>query len=264
MENRYSVSVILPVYNTASTLYDCLKSINDQKLKLELIFVNDGSTDGSLKVFKDFNFRDTISIKVINRVNKGFLTSLNEAVELSSGKYIARIDGDDIWANNHLKNIITEFKKNHDYVLIGSQCFFINNFKKIIGHSKLPMNHKNIIKYFHKDNPFIHSSVVFSREAYFKTGGYYRGSDPFYSHIADFNLWFELSKHGLCKNMKQKSVYYRVSEKSMSRTMDKIINLKSRLFVMSNVNNYYQSYIYYYMLQKFKVLMQIIFNKLIK
>ena len=263
MEDRFSISVILPCYNNAGTLYKCLESINNQELNFELIFVNDGSIDESLTIFHDFKFNNNISVKIINRENKGFLTSLNEAITLSSGEYISRIDADDLWTSNHLKSILKEFKKNPEYVLIGSQCILINDFNLVIGYSDLPTNHNRLIKFFHKDNPFIHSSVVFKRQIYLKTGGYYKANDPFFSHIADFNLWFEFSKYGLCKNLKQKSVYYRVSEKSMSRSINIVANLKSRLYVISKVNDFYKSYKYYYFIQKFKLLLQITFYKLI-
>lgn len=260
--DRVEVSIVLPCYNGEDTLMKCLESINNQCYKIELVFVNDGSTDNSLKIFNKFKFDKNISIKLIDRENKGFLYSLNEAIGKSTGNFIARIDADDFWDENHIITILKKFNQNSDYVLIGSQCIIINDNDEVLGESNLPINHKKIVKWLHKDNPFIHSSVVFKKEVYLKTTGYYSSDSDFFKHIADYNLWFEFSKFGLCENINEKTVYYRFAENSMSRSINMVNNLKSRLYVMRNVNAYYKSYKTYYYYHKLKVSLKALIYKL--
>ena len=238
-------------------MFDCLNSINNQNYTLELIFVNDGSTDKSISIFDNFIFNDFIKVKRISRQNKGFLFSLQQAISVSSGKLIARIDADDYWCDNHLNEVVKKFEQNPKFVLIGSQCNYIENsvLKKT---SNFPSTHNSIIKYLHKDSPFIHSSVVFKKDAYFKTPGYLIGESQTLSHIADYNLWFELSKIGQFYNLQFVTVNYRVFSDSMSRSIDLKKNYLIRLKLMSKVNIYYSKHIIYSFFQRLKVLLRIL------
>jgi len=258
LKNKYSISVILPCYNGESFLKECLSSINRQLCNLELVFVNDGSTDNSLNIFNDFLFNDKVTTVCINRKNRGFLYSLHEGINLSTGNLIARIDADDYWSDNHIINIIEKFESDQNFVLVGSQCEFIDSNSKITGKSRLPINHKDIIKYLHKDSPFIHSSVVFKKNAYNSTKGYNIGHIESLQHIADYNLWFELSKLGKCENIHSASVYYRLLNNSMSRSINKKNNYLIRYQLMSKVNRYYKKHILYSMFEILKVKIRIL------
>jgi glycosyltransferase involved in cell wall biosynthesis len=257
MKKNYNISVVLPCYNGENTLEKCLESINKQDCKIELIFIDDGSSDTSLHIFKNFKFNIKCTIKIISRNNKGFLFSLDEGVRHASGDYIARIDADDIWFDNHLDLIMNEFYKDESIVLVGSQAIKIDDNFKILGSYNVPHSQKDIIKLLHSDSAFIHSSVVFKKSAYDMTQGYLIGDDIISMHISDFNLWFELSKLGTIMNLSNETIYYRISNLSMSRKINKFINYKGRYIVMKKVHNYYQTYFLYSFLQKIKVKLRI-------
>lgn len=258
MPNKELISVILPCLNGSLTLEKCLKSINDQNISLELVFINDGSTDETLSVINNFKFNSNISLKLISRENKGFQYSLDEGIKKSTGEFIARIDADDYWSNNHLKLLKDEFQKNSEYVLLGSSAFIVDDNDNIIENYEVPYSHKEIIKHLHKDSPFIHSSVIFKKSDYLKTTGYLIGTDLKSMHIADYNLWFEFSKIGICKNIPKETLYYRKSINSISRTLNRQLNYSARLLVMKRVNRYYKSYRFYSFLQRLKVEIRII------
>lgn len=258
MNKRKHVSVILPCYNGESYLKECLSSINRQLCSIELIFVNDGSTDNSLKIFNNFSFNNNISVVCISRDNKGFLYSLQEAINLSTGNLIARIDADDYWFKNHLVDILDQFENDKSLVLVGSQCIYIDLNSKVTGRSTLPTDHYNIIKYLHKDNPFIHSSVVFKKNEYNNTEGYNIGHIESQQHIADYNLWFELSKLGKCANLSTPTVYYRLLNNSMSRSINKKNNYLVRYQLMSKVNRYYKKHFFYSIFEILKVRIKIL------
>ena len=86
----------MSVYNGEKYLVKAIESIlNQTYTKFEFIIVNDGSSDNSLKIIKEFMKKDN-RIILINRENKGLPYSLNEGISIAKGKYIARMDADDI------------------------------------------------------------------------------------------------------------------------------------------------------------------------
>lgn len=90
------VSVVLPVYNGEEYLVDAINSILVQTFSdFELILIDDGSTDGSPKILKECEHRDP-RVRVIVRENRGLVITLNNAIDIARGKWIARMDQDDI------------------------------------------------------------------------------------------------------------------------------------------------------------------------
>lgn len=91
------VSVIIPVYNTEEFLSECLDSIINQTLKdIEIICINDGSTDNSLEILRQYAKNDS-RIKVINQKNKGGGAARNRGLEIAVGEFLAFIDSDDFF-----------------------------------------------------------------------------------------------------------------------------------------------------------------------
>ena len=86
------VSIIVPVYNTENYIERCLNSLVNQTLEdIEIIVVNDGSTDNTGKILQ--KYRD--KIKIIEQKNSGIATTRNKGLEIATGKYIAFVDSDD-------------------------------------------------------------------------------------------------------------------------------------------------------------------------
>lgn len=89
------ISVIVPVYNTEDYLERCLNSLITQTIQdIEIICVNDGSSDGSLNILKEFEHKDT-RIKVVNQPNLGVSSARNNAMKIAQGEYIGFVDSDD-------------------------------------------------------------------------------------------------------------------------------------------------------------------------
>ena len=100
------ISIILPIFNNEKTIQRTLNSIiKNLTINDELIIINDGSTDSSLSIIKNFiKENKNLETKIIsNKKQMGLAFSLNEAISLAEKKYIARIDGDDININNRFE-----------------------------------------------------------------------------------------------------------------------------------------------------------------
>ena len=98
-----AVSVIIPVYNAAEFLKDGLNSLLKQTLReIEIICVDDGSTDGSLVILKEFEKADA-RIRVIHQENQGAGAARNNGMDVARGKYLAFLDADDFFEKNMLK-----------------------------------------------------------------------------------------------------------------------------------------------------------------
>lgn len=106
------VSVVLPVYNVESYLEECLDSLLKQTLKeFELIAINDGSTDRSFSILKEYENK-FINIKIINQKNKGLSATRNVGIENSTGEYLLFVDSDDMLKENALELLYSFSKSN--------------------------------------------------------------------------------------------------------------------------------------------------------
>ncbi|MDT9331574.1 glycosyltransferase family 2 protein [Clostridium perfringens] len=124
--NKIKVSILIPVYNTEKYLRKCLDSVINQTLKeIEIIITNDGSTDNSEVIVKEF-------IELDNRIiyskqeNSGLGATRNKGLELASGEYIAFLDSDD-WVDNDFYEVLYEEAKKDNYDLVVST--YLNEFK---------------------------------------------------------------------------------------------------------------------------------------
>ena len=100
------LSVIIPVYNIKNYLEECLNSVINQTLKeIEIILVDDGSTDGSAKICDNFASKDN-RIIVVHQKNQGAGMARNAGIEIANGKYITFTDGDDYLETSAFETLI--------------------------------------------------------------------------------------------------------------------------------------------------------------
>lgn len=112
------VSVIIPVYNTENYIEKCLESVKDQTLKnIEIIVVNDGSTDNSSSIIKKFiNNNKQLNIKYLEKENGGLSDARNYGIKYATGDYICLLDSDDYLDVNLLKNLEKYMNKSIDII----------------------------------------------------------------------------------------------------------------------------------------------------
>lgn len=137
------ISIIVPVYNCEKYIRQCIESIIEQTFRdFELIIINDGSTDNTvhiLKEYKRYNY-----IKIINQNNKGVSHARNNGIVNALGEYICFIDGDDYIDKNFLSTYINEIIDNkYDWILSGIYDFNKNAIIKEIKYEEKEWNMNN-------------------------------------------------------------------------------------------------------------------------
>ena len=117
------ISVIVPVYNKKKYIAECLKCVTSQSLDdIEIICIDDGSTDGSAEIIADFMKKDG-RIRLISQTNKGSGAARNAGIKVARGEYIAFLDADDFYpSNDTLARIYAAAKANNADICGGSFC----------------------------------------------------------------------------------------------------------------------------------------------
>lgn len=143
------VSVIVPVYNVEKYLSQCLDSIIHQTYKnLEIILVNDGSTDGSGKICDDYAAKDG-RIKVIHQENGGLSDARNKGLDLMTGQFVTFVDSDDYLENNCIHTLYTYAYTCKTDISIGKFIEFEENTSQFLFHNHL--NNGNKIEFLTGD-----------------------------------------------------------------------------------------------------------------
>lgn len=122
--NDTKITIVVPVYNTSDYLTRCVKSITNQTYRnLEIILIDDGSTDESLEMCNLLAEQDK-RIKVVNQENKGLAETRNNGIQLATGEYICFIDSDDYIDNAMVETLLRAIKQTNADVCEGS--FYIH------------------------------------------------------------------------------------------------------------------------------------------
>jgi glycosyltransferase involved in cell wall biosynthesis len=117
------VSFILPTFNVESYLSDCLESILAQQCSKEILIINDGSTDGSLNIAKQYQQKYPF-ITIVNQSNKGVSSARNVGLRLAQGRYTAFVDPDDELETRHLADLIHQADQEKVDILRGQVLLF--------------------------------------------------------------------------------------------------------------------------------------------
>lgn len=118
MGNNLKVSIIIPVYNVEKYLRECLDSALNQTLKeIEIICVNDGSTDSSLDILKEYSFKDS-RVKIISKKNSGYGNTMNVGIKAAQGEYISFLESDDLIESDMLETLYNIAQKDEEIDII--------------------------------------------------------------------------------------------------------------------------------------------------
>lgn len=128
MKKNVEVSIIVPVYNTASYLPSCLESLTSQTYSnIEILLINDGSTDSSETIIKSFQEKDS-RIRYFHQENRGVSAARNLGIEKAKGKYLCFVDSDDVVSNTFVEDFLTYFLEDTD--LVATSIISLHEMKK--------------------------------------------------------------------------------------------------------------------------------------
>jgi glycosyltransferase involved in cell wall biosynthesis len=196
---RPDLSVVMSVFNGADYLTDTLVSVLDEAaLRLELIVVNDGSTDGTRELL-DFMAADDPRLIVVHQANSGLTRALRTGCEVARGEFIARIDAGDIALPGRFQKQLAAFRQCADLVFVSTGTRYVEAGSAFLfeqrgtGFAKQPQ-HIIDLNETHgvKDGPSHHGSVIFRADAYRRVGGY----RPEFYFGQDWDLWYRLAEVG--------------------------------------------------------------------
>ena len=222
------VSVIITVYNSDKYLFQSLLSIiNQTYTNIEIILVNDGSTDNTHFIIQKFLKIDERIIYINRKQNKGLVFSLNEALSISKGFYIARMDSDDISESTRLEKQIQFLVNNPNVYMIGSAYRVINDKSQFIKFAFHPKDPLTLFLSMSFNTYFCHPSIVFKKEI-LTTIGFYQ-----YVQAEDYDLFSRIVLNFPSANLLDPLINYR--NHNENRSNEKSISIfESRLKISSN------------------------------
>ena len=206
MDSKPKITVIMSVFNGSKFLAESIQSILDQTFKeFEFIIINDGSTDNSLDIIRSFESADS-RIKVISKLNEGLAKSLNTAISISKGEYIARMDADDISYKNRLEKQYEFMQKNKSIDLCGCSMDIIDELGNVTSEKIQASNNHEILKKRFFQSPILHITFFGKKLFFLKNNGYREE----FKYAQDYDLVMRGIDAGakIC-NIKHKLVQYR-------------------------------------------------------
>jgi len=219
------ISVLLPVYNAEKYLAETLDSLLRQTYKeFEIIAINDGSTDSSILVLKEYAARDK-RIQVISQKNQGIVATLNRAAELAKGEFLARIDADDLALPRRFELQIKAIKADSSIVLVAGGFDVMNEDGEILYHDAVPSQSIDLLNAMRTRNPIAHGSVLIRKEAFDKVNGYNSDCGP----TEDYDLWMRLAQIGKIVALPQTIFRWRVNPLGITSTKSELMEYHMRI-----------------------------------
>lgn len=209
--NDIRVSVIMPVYNVEKYLDQALQSIIKQTLSnIEIIIVEDCSNDNTRMIVEKYSRIDKRIVPIYNKKNEGLINSLNKAIRIAKGKYIARMDGDDISDINRFAEQVS-YLEGKDIDLVGSQCYYFYNEKTDGKEIRYPTSDKGCKKFLKYSSALAHPAWLGKRELFLDLQ--YRNIET----CEDYDFLIRASIGGYkIGNVPQHLFYYRLNAEGIS------------------------------------------------
>jgi len=187
------ISVIIPTYNRARYIAEAIRSVQNQTLRdWELLVIDDGSTDETEKIVRDFLKEDPRISYVKNEKNLGIAKTRSRGVSLAQAPFIAMLDSDDIWASpDKLAKQLSFLEADKKLGMVGTNASFVDENGKAVGkRTSFPNDDAGIRKTELYRNILMQSGLVLRKEAIEKAGGY----DTGFTICDDHDLWLKIGR----------------------------------------------------------------------
>lgn len=233
MLNEDLISVVMSAFNESEDWFcKSLESIINQTYKnIEIILIIDNPLNGN--IIKKANYYKDIDSRIrlfINEENRGLVWCLNEGIRLSKGKFIARMDSDDISDPTRLQKQLSYMNSNDECVLVGSQMRLINEIdNEIEKKEKLPTEYNKIKRILKYSNVMCHPSFMFKKDFVKKIGAYRE-----IAYAEDYDLITRIIMNGgIIENLPETLIRYRVRSNGICKSNINV-QQQSERFVKKN------------------------------
>lgn len=225
------VSVVMPAYNAGLFLVEAVNSIlNQTYANFEFIIVNDASTDDTARILSSFKDK---RIKVYtNKKRLGVAKSASVGISKARGKFIARMDADDIAFPNRIEKQVNFLLKNKDTVAVGGQCELIDSQGVKIGYKRFPLKDKEIRDTIFSHVPLQQPTLMVNKGLLPSDFVWY---DKNYSSAEELELIFKLFRYGRVRNLNSFVLKYRMHNHNTSLLNPKktfYLTLRTRLMAI--------------------------------
>jgi glycosyltransferase involved in cell wall biosynthesis len=206
------VSVVMANYNGEQFLDSAVESILTQTYEdLELVIVDDGSTDGSRDIVARHARRDR-RVRAVLLDHCGLVKALNHGCGLAAADFIARLDSDDIAKSDRLSKQLTYMLSNPDIALVGGAVECIDVRGNTLFIMNWPSQRDGLHDYLLSDCHVSHTTVLFRKHVFWKIGGYRLA----YADAEDYDLFLRMSDHHLVDNLPDVLCQYRLHANQIS------------------------------------------------
>ncbi|MDD3002625.1 MAG: glycosyltransferase family 2 protein [Candidatus Shapirobacteria bacterium] len=228
------VTIYMPVFNAIPYLSQAIESILNQSYSnFEFIIVDDASTDNSWKVIKSYAKKDSRIIAIKNHINLGVSLTSNIAISKAKGKFLARMDADDISFTDRIEKQVDFLIKNPKTIAVGGQCVVIDENNNIIGNKKFPTQHQKLKDMIFWAVPMQQPSTMINLDKLPQNFVWY---SPNQSSAEEINLMFRFMIYGQISNTEDNLLFYRHLNNSLSHKNPKAtfkLTIKSRFDALS-------------------------------
>lgn len=230
---RPLVSAIMPVYNGERFIAAALASALGQTYApLEIIVLDDGSTDGSAAIVDAFAAAHPGRIRYVAQANQGLCAARNAAIAQATGRYLALLDCDDLWCPTHIERAVAALEADAEVVLVHADVRFVDPDDRVLqdftGDDGWETARQDpftalLLRYRHIACP----TAVFRADVARRIGGF----DLAYSHLGceDRDMWLRLSLHGTVRHLAYHAADYRVHDGGMSRNGERMLQARRLL-----------------------------------
>lgn len=232
-QNMPLVSIIIPVYNGEKYVSNAIDSALKQSYSnIEIIIINDGSTDNTMSVLE--NYKDNKKITIYSKSNGGVSTALNYGIKHANGEYISWLSHDDVYAETKIEKQINQITETNDTVVVcswksinknGEFIFEVKKSKDLFGN----ITGKELIKKYLRGDIEINGCGVLIPKKIFENVGLFNEK---YRYIQDVAMWTEIMLHNYNFNFIPDELVY------TRRHNEQVTLLKKNLYDVENRDFY--------------------------
>lgn len=206
------VSVVMSVYNGQAFLTEAVDSVLHQTSRdFEFIIIDDGSSDATSTILSRYEASDG-RVRLLRHENKGRAVSLNIGIGIAQGKYIARMDADDIALPNRLQEQVDFMGRNPNVGILGGAFELMDSKGRILKAVWPPLEDSEIRELMLRFNPICHPTVMMRKDVALAVGGYRKAL----LDADDYDLWLRMSERSKLANLGRLVLRYRIHADQVS------------------------------------------------